>query len=306
MDKPLVTVSIITYNSARTIIETLDSIFIQTYPNIELVISDDCSRDDTVAICKRWLNTHLSRFENCRLIESNHNTGITANCNRAISAIKGEYLKLLAGDDLLEPEAISEYVSFLQNTPEAIYVFCKVLAFGSDQKKIDLFTDSVIDYSFFSLTREEQYKRLIGHWCSSIPAPSAFVNVKAAINSGVFYYDERIPMLEDWPKWIELSSKGIKFYFIDKQLVRYRINDNSVSTGDNHSDSYRRSIALLYRYYQFKPTIRLFGIRRAITLYIKKNAAANKGAFWRGLDSLANRTIHFRNELQEKRRCQPQ
>ncbi|MCR5744318.1 MAG: glycosyltransferase family 2 protein [Bacteroidales bacterium] len=297
MDKPLVTVSIITYNSAGTVIETLDSIYAQTYPNIELIISDDCSRDNTLDVCRAWLNTHKLRFENCRLLESGKNTGITANCNRAISDIKGEYLKLLAGDDLLEPNAISEYVSYMLNTPEAIYVFCRIMAFGDNHKKIDLFTNSVIDYAFFSMTREEQYERLIGHWCSTIPAPSAFVNVKAAIDSGVLYYDERIPMLEDWPKWIELSNKGIKFHFIDKQLVRYRINDNSVSTGDNHTHSYRQSIALLYRYYQFKPTIKLYGVRRALTLYIKKNAAANNGAVWDILNSLADHTIHIRNRF---------
>ncbi len=297
MDKPLVTVSIITYNSAGTVIETLDSIYAQTYPNIELIISDDCSQDNTLDVCRAWLYTHKLRFENCRLLESDNNTGITANCNRAIADIKGEYLKLLAGDDLLEPNAISEYVSYMLNTPEAIYVFCRIMAFGDNQKKIDLFTDSVIDYSFFSLTREEQYKRLIGHWCSTIPAPSAFVNVKAARESGVFYYDERIPLLEDWPKWIELSNKSITFHFIDKQLVRYRINDNSVSTGDNYSNSYRQSIALLYRYYQFKPTIKLYGVRRALTLYIKKNAAANKGVIWDILNALADHTIHIRNRF---------
>lgn len=297
MDSPLVTVSIITYNSARTVIETLDSIFSQTYPRIELIISDDHSGDSTVDVCGQWLNSHKSRFENCRLLESGKNTGITANCNRAISNIKGEYLKLLAGDDLLEPDAISEYVDFMMNTPEAVYVFSKVIVFGNNQKKIDNITDSVIDYTFFSMTREEQYKRLIGHWCSTIPAPSAFVNVKAALDSGVLFYDERIPMLEDWPKWIELSDKGIKFHFIDKPLVRYRINENSVSTGDSHSDSYRSSIALLYRYYQFKPTLRLFGVRRALTLYIKKYAAANKGKFWRALDDLSNHIIHIRDNF---------
>lgn len=303
MDKPLVTVSIITYNSAGTVIETLDSIYAQTYPNIELIISDDCSRDNTLDVCRAWLNTHKLRFENCRLLESDKNTGITANCNRAIVDANGDYLKLLAGDDLLEPNAIAEYVGFMLNNPDAIYVFSRVLVFGDNQKFVDYFINTVFDYSFFTLSGEDQYKRLISHWCSSIPAPSAFIFRKAALASGLLYFDERIPMLEDWPKWIELSGKGVKFNFIDKQLVRYRISNDSISTGNFFSESFTRSLFLLYKYYQFQPTLKLFGVKRAVALFIKKKSTVNKGLFWGALNSCVNWTILIRNKLKERRTC---
>lgn len=272
MDKPLVTVSIFTYNSARTVIETLDSIYIQTYPNIELIISDDCSLDETVAICRQWINEHNSRFSACKVLEAAKNTGITANCNRAIADAKGKYLKLLAGDDLLEQDAISEYVQYMIDNPQAIYAFSRVTVFGNNQSKINFFTNTIFDYSFFSLTKNEQYKWLIGKWFQPIPAASAFVNILNAKNAGVFYYDERIPMLEDWPKWIALSQKGIDFHFVDKPLARYRVTENSVCSGEKYNDAFIKSKALLYRYYQFKPTIHLFGLRRAVFLYINNMA----------------------------------
>ena len=55
-NQPLVSVPVITYNSAKFVLETLESIKAQTYQNIELVISDDCSTDNTVQICRDWVD----------------------------------------------------------------------------------------------------------------------------------------------------------------------------------------------------------------------------------------------------------
>ena len=58
---PLVSV-VVTYNSSATVLETLDSIKNQTYKNIELIITDDFSKDDTVALCQSWVDTNKERF----------------------------------------------------------------------------------------------------------------------------------------------------------------------------------------------------------------------------------------------------
>ena len=60
---PLVSAVIITYNSAKYVIETLDSIKAQTYQNIELIVSDDCSTDETTTLVKEWLEKNGNRFE---------------------------------------------------------------------------------------------------------------------------------------------------------------------------------------------------------------------------------------------------
>ena len=84
MENPLVSLGITTYNSANTIVETLQSAYQQTYDNIELVISDDYSTDDTVSICKKWLKENGHRFVNTRIVTAPVNTGTSSNCNRLI------------------------------------------------------------------------------------------------------------------------------------------------------------------------------------------------------------------------------
>ena len=98
--KPLVSVFIVTYNSSDYIIEALDSVRNQTYPNIELVVSDDCSTDNTVPLVKDWMKSYGSRFSRTEIVVAPKNQGIPSNYNRAVNACHGEWLKMMDGDFL--------------------------------------------------------------------------------------------------------------------------------------------------------------------------------------------------------------
>ena len=98
---PLVSIIVITYNSSKYVLETLESAKAQTYQNIELIVSDDCSTDNTVEICHNWIEQNKERFVRTELITVEKNTGIAPNCNRGVKAAKGEWVKLIAGDDVL-------------------------------------------------------------------------------------------------------------------------------------------------------------------------------------------------------------
>ena len=269
----------------------------QDYPRIELIISDDCSKDDTIDKCLDWILKYKDHFDGCRVIKSEKNTGVTANCNRACRGIRGEYLKLLAADDLLAPNAISEFVNYMLSNPTAVYVFSRVTVFGGNQDTVAFFTSTVFDYSFFTLQQGEQYKWLIGHWFQPIPAASCFINVSLALDSGVLYYDERIPMLEDWPKWIVLSEKGIVFHFIDKELVKYRVSDTSICSGEKYKSAFKESRALLYLLYQYRPSIKLFGLRRAIYFFVIYKAVINDSVLWKLLSKIVKRIMIIRNKI---------
>ena len=96
MTKPLVSICVITYNSSKTVLSTLESIKAQSYSNIELVISDDCSPDNTVEIVQQWLEENKSWFIRTELITVEKNTGVTGNVNRSCKNTQGKYVKPIA------------------------------------------------------------------------------------------------------------------------------------------------------------------------------------------------------------------
>ena len=109
-NQPLVSVLVITYNSAKFVLETLESIKAQTYQNIELIISDDCSTDNIVELCQKWVEENKERFVRTQIITSDLNTGVSANGNRGRDACQGEWIKGIAGDDLLMPNCVEDCV----------------------------------------------------------------------------------------------------------------------------------------------------------------------------------------------------
>ncbi|PMB24596.1 hypothetical protein CEN47_17710, partial [Fischerella thermalis CCMEE 5319] len=117
---PLVSIIVITYNSAKYVLETLESAKAQTYQNIELIVSDDGSTDETVEICRKWIEENKERFVKTELITVPANTGIPANCNRGVKAAKGEWVKLIAGDDILSDFCIERNISFSTNSSSMI------------------------------------------------------------------------------------------------------------------------------------------------------------------------------------------
>lgn len=249
MEQQAVTISVITYNSSKYVLETLESIKAQTYPNLVLHICDDCSTDNTIEICEKWIKVNSHRFINTNIIVPEHNTGVSANCNRAMDACETEYHKEIAGDDILLPNCIQDNIEYVKSHTEAIVVFSKIKAFGASKERNEQVA-SVFDYYFFELNIESQLKRLINSG-NCIPAASCFYNIKA-LRELKMRNDERIPLLEDWPKWINMLKKGIRFHFLNVETVLYRISEDSLSTTLLASPKYYYSCRLFYYNYRFE------------------------------------------------------
>ena len=245
---PLVSVPVVTYNSSKYVIETLESIKAQTYQNIELIISDDCSTDNTVELCRNWIDENKDRFVRTELITSDINTGVSANGNRGREACRGEWIKGIAGDDLLLPNCIEICIDYVLKHSNTICLFSKVQSFGANVER-NREVDNFFDYSFFSLGIEEQLNRLI-FIGNCIPAITFFYN-RIILNNLDIKNDERIPFLEDWPKWINLLKKEVKFHFIDIVLVKYRVGGIS-TTKTLQKPAIHRSNRMFYYLYLFQ------------------------------------------------------
>ena len=286
---PLVSIPIVTYNSAAFIIETLESVKAQTYPLIELIISDDCSKDDTVALCREWLAKNGKRFERADLIEAKKNTGVSGNLNRAEAACTGEWVKLLDGDDLLLPSCLEDYIAYVTEHPETVYLFSKIEAFGASEEKNKYYEKKVAQYDIFDLDARQQYERLI--WKNCIISSTCMYNRKKNAELGL-KNDERIPLLEDWPRWINVTNKGVKLSFLDKVEVRYRLHEKSLSTSGTKSPSYIRSNQLLSKCYQVPYVWSKGQHRRAVMYYLKLQTILEpENGFWKILFNVCNAVI---------------
>lgn len=274
---PLVSVRVITYNSAKTVIETLESIKAQSYPNIELIISDDCSRDTTVDICCEWLEKNGSRFARTELLTVSKNTGVNANINRSEKACQGGWIKGIAGDDLLMPNCVQDCMEYVTEHPDTIYLFGRCETFGADKERCKEI-DAMFDYSFFNMSQEQQLRRLIVGW-NCIPASASFYNKVRFMQLGI-RNDERIPNMEDWPKWINLLKAGVKLQFVDKILVKYRVSENSLSTSRVRSEKFTVSNALFYKYYQFPYEYEHGNKRQAVENWLRAQNTIHKNTFW--------------------------
>lgn len=225
--QPLVSVNVLMYNSSKYIIETLESIKAQTYQNIELIISDDKSTDNTVQLCEEWISKNKERFVGYKILVPEANTGQSGNYNRAFRAATGEWIKEIDGDDLLLPNCLTDLVEYVNENPEAKYVFGRMVGFGDDQSCIDSILNR-FDYSFFNKTQAEKLEQLIFR-SNCVPSPTSFYN-RMYVESLGFENDERIPYLEDWPKWINLLKNGVVFHHLPNDIVAYRV-DSGISTG---------------------------------------------------------------------------
>jgi alpha-1,3-rhamnosyltransferase len=245
--QPLVSVNVLMYNSSKYILETLESIKTQTYQNIELIMSDDKSTDNTVQICEKWIAKNKDRFASYQILVPDHNTGQSGNYNRAFRAATGEWIKEIDGDDLLQPNCLTNLMEFVKANPEAKYVFGKLEIFGGSKQLRDLYA-KVFIYDFFNWSKEKQLEQLIFKR-NCIPSQCAFYN-KAYVTELGFENDERIPYMEDHPKWIKLIQNGVKFYFCDKILAKYRLG-SGISTLDDCGMTFYKTNRLLDMYYLY-------------------------------------------------------
>lgn len=221
----LVTVYVLSYNSSKTIIETLDSIREQTYKNIELIVTDDCSSDNTVTLVKQWLVKNKKFFVDARLIEASINTGVAENSNRAIRDANGKWLKVIAGDDMLLPDCVEINVKYVEEHPEVKVLFSHTIKRYIRKDKDLVYKPEGADLRFYSLSSEQQYLELLKHKIVVL-APTSFIEAKLLKEMP---YDIRYRNIEDLPKWVDFTSKGIKLYYMDKPTVLYRIDDNMSS-----------------------------------------------------------------------------
>ncbi len=225
MHKPLVSIIAASYNHAAFVVETLESIRLQTYENIELIITDDGSNDNSVAVIKKWI---LQHNVSCTFLVNEQNEGICKTFNKGLASCKGKYFQVIACDDIMVAHKIERQVYFLEAATDnlAMVHTDAIIIDKSSQVLPELFKN-------YKKNKEESYKsndfeRLIQQ--NHVIAPSCLIR-KSAMDAIGGRYDESLSY-EDWDLWLRLARK-FKFLEIKEPLVKYRRLEGSFSHNAN-------------------------------------------------------------------------
>lgn len=220
----IVSIIVITYNSSNYILETLESAKNQTYKNIELIISDDGSSDNTLLLVENWIIENSKYFISSTIIKSEFNTGIILNVERGRKAAHGEWIKFIAGDDLLTMDSIEKYINYITINNEAKVIYASIRKLKGNIKLPEI-PDPLANY-FYKLNVKQQLSFMIYHDIGLNP-PTLFINSNFLENIGGF--DKRFKLIEDKPLYHKILTAGEKIYGLNEVTVYYRIHETSLT-----------------------------------------------------------------------------
>ncbi|MFP3591674.1 glycosyltransferase family 2 protein [Chryseobacterium sp. SIMBA_038] len=216
--KDLVSIIVCSYNQGKYIEECLDSIKSQTYPNIQLIVADDASPDNSVDVFKNWLTEN-----NYPAITHFHqkNTGLATVLNECIELVEGKYVKIIAADDFLHPESIEKCVTKLEDLGDEYgMAFTDTYAIDDNSNIIADIADYETTGNMDSLAfRTELIKG------NRIAALTVLMRTKALQETGK--YDAKV-LVEDYQRWLKINEKYLIAY-ISEKLTYYRIHSSNIS-----------------------------------------------------------------------------
>lgn len=206
---PKVSVIIPTYNAGQYIKDAIKSALNQTYKNIEIIVVDDGSIDDTGEVVKNYEIKYLRKA----------NGGPASARNVGIKEARGEYIAFLDADDLWLPEKLQEQIDFAANNKSMGLVHSDVITkYSNGETKIKRKGKD-------NYCRNEFYNLFMGNFItnSSVLAPKRHFEVFGS-------FDESPDLIanEDYDMWLRIASKH-DIAYINKPLVVYRIHDQGIS-----------------------------------------------------------------------------
>ena len=213
---PLVSVAIVTFNQREFLRECIDSVLMQDYPNVEIVVADDGSTDGTHELLRTYERLHPGRF---KLELACRNEGITANCNKAHFACTGKYIAWMGGDDLMLPGKLTAQVALMEAQPDCSICYHDLEIFDSDSGIV------LGLYGKGQSVRRGGIREVIRYGAFN-GACASMVRSRCTPRQG---FERAITVASDWLYWIETLAGGGTIEFIDQILGRYRKHDKSVT-----------------------------------------------------------------------------
>lgn len=229
---PVISVIIPVYNGAKTVRETIESVLNQTYHDFEIIVINDGSQDDTLAIINSIQNQKIQLF-------SYPNAGLSASRNRGFARARGEFIAFLDADDLWTTDKLESQLTALQQNPQAAVAY-------SWTDHIDECSQFLRPASYTSCSGNVYERLLIGNFISC--GSNTLIRTQALSNVGGF--DESLKAAEDWDMWLRLAAL-YEFVVVPRPQVLYRISPYSMSANISRMEA--ASLQVIERAYSQAP-----------------------------------------------------
>lgn len=218
---PRVTVVIPTFNSARYLRETIDSVLAQTFTDLEVVVVDGGSTDDTARIIQEYGERLRFVYEPSPIPNHSRNMGVRA--------ARGEYVAFLDGDDKWLLEKLEKQVALAKSKPHVGLFYAGILLFESD-------TGAVIGHSDFRWFQRGRVLRELYKW-QFVPSPTPLI--RRCVFDQVGLFDETNPSADDWEMWLRIASR-YEFDYVPEYLALYRVHASVM--GNRSAEIYENEI----------------------------------------------------------------
>lgn len=236
-DSPLFSVIVLTYLQRHLLNDCLDSILDQDYPNIELVVCDDCSADFDPEEVLAYVNEHKGdNIQKVTVYKQTQNVGTVKNAQTGVELSTGEFFKLQAGDDMLYGEtAVGEMSRALSGFGVNIVAARSVACLHNGAVTGDVYPPSACFAAIANADAQTQYD-LIGtqSWGAYVNAPA--VCWKRSFFDKMGGFDLSYKYMEDWPMWLKITGAGFRITYVDKIWVIYRYGGISSSQSESHDN----------------------------------------------------------------------
>jgi GT2 family glycosyltransferase/glycosyltransferase involved in cell wall biosynthesis len=206
------------FNIEQFILLTLDSVKSQTLSDLDLVIIDDCSKDNSLNIALNWINENFQRFNNCAVIKNKRNSSLSAARNSGFDYIQTQFVLPLHSDIEILPEYLDKCLNVIHKSGAAI-VLPQIQLFADSKELIyENFENKLIDskiLEYIQLTKEN------------------FIEGVALISKACWAkvggYDTSLQFgFEDYDIWLRFVEHGLFAINIPEILARYRVNKHNI------------------------------------------------------------------------------
>lgn len=214
------------YNHARFVVESASAILGQTYDDLELIIIDDCSTDNSWELIRRL----AAGDQRVRPIKHEHNQGASKSRNDGLHLAIGEFVGFCDADDIWERNKLEVQINLLQKDPDFDVAYCDATIIDEHGKP----TGARFSECF-------PPKKADSGWLFKELVTRNFINMQTVVMrkecvQKAGYFDENIKWVEDWRYWIKVSNVH-RFLYSQEPLAKYRVH--SQSTGFTQKRGYQ-------------------------------------------------------------------